>query len=405
MRLAVAGSALLVAAGLAAFWYTSGVARKAPPKAADNAVTVTIQGNVCQPNEITVPAGRTTFTIVNQSSRALEWEILDGVMVVEERENIAPGFSQTMTVKLQPGEFDITCGLLSNPRGKLRVTPSAASDAEAARPSLVNYVGALAEYRVFLALEAGSLQDATQALADAIQAGDLKQAQALYAPAHQAYKRIQPMAELFADLDTRLNARADYFEKREADPAFTGFHRIEYGLFGPGAAKGDVKALAPVATQLVADVGTLKERLRALNVPPERLASSGARLLRRVADNLPAGGEDHHQRPEHVELLLDRERPHVLERRFGEGGRPVALAAEDLAPVGDVEELRHRATPELVECIRAAGACSRRSLSGLRIAPLRRRQVVSLEVARRRAQEIAVAAIRVGVTRRLAVSV
>ena len=294
MRVAVAGSALLVAAGLAAFWYASGVARKAPPKAADNAVTVTIQGNVCQPNEITVPAGRTTFTIVNQSSRALEWEILDGVMVVEERENIAPGFSQTMTVKLPPGEFDITCGLLSNPRGKLRVTPSAASDAEAARPSLVNYVGALAEYRVFLALEAGSLQDATQALADAIQAGDLKQAQALYAPAHQAYKRIEPMAELFADLDTRLNARADYFEKREADPAFTGFHRIEYGLFGPDAANGDVKALAPVATQLVADVGALKERLRALNVPPERLASSGARLLRRVADNLPAGGEDHY---------------------------------------------------------------------------------------------------------------
>lgn len=302
MRVAVAGSALLVAAGLAAFWYASGVARKSPPKAADNAVTVTIQGNVCQPNEITVPAGRTTFTIVNQSSRALEWEILDGVMVVEERENIAPGFSQTMTVKLPPGEFDITCGLLSNPRGKLRVTPSAASDAEAARPSLVNYVGALAEYRVFLALEAGSLQDATQALADAIQAGDLKQAQALYAPAHQAYKRIEPMAELFADLDTRLNARAEYFEKREADPAFSGFHRIEYGLFGPDAAKGDVKALAPVATQLVADVGMLKERLRALNVPPERLASSGAKLLRRVADNLPAGGEDHYGHGELVNL-------------------------------------------------------------------------------------------------------
>lgn len=302
MRVAVAGSALLVAAGLAAFWYASGVARKAPPKAADHAVTVTIQGNVCQPNEITVPAGRTTFTIVNQSSRALEWEILDGVMVVEERENIAPGFSQTMTVKLPPGEFDITCGLLSNPRGKLRVTPSAASDAEAARPSLVNYVGALAEYRVFLALESGALQDAAQALADAIQAGDLKQAQALYAPAHQAYKRIEPMAERFADLDTRLNARADYFEKREADPAFSGFHRIEHGLFGPDAAKGDVKALAPVATQLVADVGTLKERLRALNVPPERLASSGARLLRRVADNLPAGGEDHEGHGELVNL-------------------------------------------------------------------------------------------------------
>ena len=295
MRVAVAASALLAIAGLAAFWYASNHARQAPPKAADNAVTVTIRGNVCEPNEITVPAGRTTFTIVNQSNRALEWEILDGVMVVEERENIAPGFSQTMTVKLQPGDFAITCGLLSNPRGKLRVTPSAASEAEAARPSLVNYVGALAEYQTFLRLEAGTLEDAVRALADAVQAGDLRQARALYAPAHQAYKRIEPMAELFADLDTRINARADYFEKREADAGFTGFHRIEYALYG----QNDLKPLAPVVAQLIADIGVLKERLRGLNMPPERLASSASKLLRRVADNLPAGGEDHYG---HAEL-------------------------------------------------------------------------------------------------------
>lgn len=298
MRAAVAGSALLVVAGFAAFWYASNEARKAPPRTADNAVTVTIQGNACDPNEITVPAGRTTFTIVNKSNRALEWEILDGVMVVEERENIAPGFSQTMTVKLQPGEFAITCGLLSNPRGKLRVTPSAASDAEAARPSLVNYVGALAEYQTFLRLEAGSLEDAVGALSDAIKAGNLQQARALYTPAHQAYKRIEPMAELFADLDTRINARADYFEKREADPGFTGFHRIEYALYS----QNDVKGLAPVVDKLVGDIGTLKERLRGLDMPPERLAGSASKLLRRVADNLPAGGEDHYGHAEVANL-------------------------------------------------------------------------------------------------------
>lgn len=298
MRVAVGASALLVVAGLAAFWYASNEARKAPPKAVDHAVTVTIQGNACDPNEITVPAGRTTFTIVNKSNRALEWEILDGVMVVEERENIAPGFSQTMTVKLSPGDFAITCGLLSNPRGKLHVTPSAASQAEEARPSLVNYVGALAEYQVFLRLEAGTLDDAVRALADAVKAGDLKQARALYAPAHQAYKRIEPMAELFADLDTRINARADYFEKREADPGFSGFHRIEYALFG----QGDPKALAPVLDQLLGDIETLQTRLRALSVPPERLAGAASKLLRRVADNLPAGGEDHYGHAELVNL-------------------------------------------------------------------------------------------------------
>ena len=147
MRTALGGSAILVIAGLGAFWYASQKAQQQAPKEEGDVVTVTIEGKVCKPNEITVPAGRTTFRIVNNSDRALEWEILDGIMVVEERENIAPGFAQTMRVKLRPGDYDITCGLLSNPRGKLHVTPSADSEAEAARPSAVNFLGALAEYR------------------------------------------------------------------------------------------------------------------------------------------------------------------------------------------------------------------------------------------------------------------
>ncbi len=106
------------------------------------------------------------------------------------------------------------------------------------------------------------------------------------------------MAELFADLDTRLNARADYFEQREADPGFSGFHRLEYGLF----AQQDTKASIPAAEQLLRDIGQLRERLHALTIPPERLAGAGARLLRRLADNLPSGGEDHYVHAEAANL-------------------------------------------------------------------------------------------------------
>ena len=155
MRTALGGSAILVIAGLGAFWYASQKAQQQAPKEEGDVVTVTIEDKVCKPNEITVPAGRTTFRIVNNSDRALEWEILDGIMVVEERENIAPGFAQTMRVKLRPGDYDITCGLLSNPRGKLHVTPSADSEAEAARPSAVNFLGALAEYRFYMVSKNG----------------------------------------------------------------------------------------------------------------------------------------------------------------------------------------------------------------------------------------------------------
>jgi iron uptake system component EfeO len=170
MRLALIASALLVLLGLFAFWNASNRA-KAPGASGDHAVTVSIKGKVCDPNDITVPAGKTIFTIVNATDRALEWEILDGVMVVDERENIAPGLQQVMTVKLAPGDYEITCGLLNNPRGKLHVTPSVESDAEAARPSLVAYVGLLAEYQVTLLTEAETLDDAAQQLVAAIKAG------------------------------------------------------------------------------------------------------------------------------------------------------------------------------------------------------------------------------------------
>ena len=76
----------------------------------------------CEPNELTVPAGRRSFEIHNRSDRPVEWEILDGVMVVAERENIAPGLKSTLEARLRPGDYDITCGLLSNPRGGLHVT-------------------------------------------------------------------------------------------------------------------------------------------------------------------------------------------------------------------------------------------------------------------------------------------
>lgn len=287
MRIAVIGSALLVLLALAAFWYTSQLASKSSSKKDSNAIVVTIENNACEPNEITVPAGRTTFTVVNKSQRALEWEILDGVMVVEERENIAPGFSQNLSVRLEPGKFEMTCGLLTNPRGTLTVTPSSASDAEAAKPSLVRYIGALAEYKVYTAIELKALQREATELVQAIQSGDIARAREAYPVAHQHYKRVEPAAALFADLDMKLEAHAQYFEKRENDPQFSGFHRIEYGL-QQGA---DVEALKPVAEQLNTDIGTLNTRLQGQGLQPQQLIGSAAKVLRRNVDDLKLQGD------------------------------------------------------------------------------------------------------------------
>lgn len=289
LKLAVAGSVVLMIAAGGLFYYASQAAMK-KRAANDNAETVvTIHGHACEPNALTVPAGKNAFRIVNRSERAVEWEILDGVLVIEERENIAPGLSQVINANLQPGDYAITCGLLSNPRGTLHVTPTAESEANAkARPSMVAFIGPLSEYRVYLSTQGSTLIKAVNALQDAIAAGDLSAAQAAYLPARAAYQRIAPAAQRLAELDNAINARADYYEKREQDPGFSGFHRIEYGLFDQHSVDG----LLPVAQRLQADVTTLKQQLLAQNMAPEQLASVIARNMRSLAEIRSNGEEE-----------------------------------------------------------------------------------------------------------------
>lgn len=288
IRIALVLAVLLLIAAGAAFYYASQLSDKARHAEGEGKVEVIINAKSCEPNELTVPAGRTVFEIINKSDRTVEWEILDGVMVLEERENIAPGFRQTLGAKLVPGEYQITCGLLSNPRGKLTVTPTTASDAEKGKLPLKAFLGALAEYQIYLGTEVSEFQKAVANLSDAITSGDLTAAQSAYGPARAAYARIAPVTESFSDLDTAINARADYFEKREQDEAFGGLHRIEYALFETKNMDG----LEPIAAKLVADAGTLKDRIRALRISPDRLIGGTASALNRFAATAGESGED-----------------------------------------------------------------------------------------------------------------
>lgn len=296
LRWAVAGSVIVMIAAGGLFYYASKMAA-AKRQSNHDQVLVTLHPHSCEPNALTVPAGRTSFRIVNRSDRAVEWEILDGVLVVEERENIAPGLSQVINANLLPGDYAITCGLLSNPRGTLHVSPTAASDAAVkARPSMVAFIGPLSEFRVYLNSQSTALIKAVAALEQAIEAGDLSQAQALYVPARAAYQRLAPAAQRLAELDNAINARADYFDKREQDPGFVGFHRLEYALFQ----QRNLDGLTPVAQRLSIDVANLKQQLLAQSLPPEQLVSMLVRNLNSLAEVRASSGEE--ERYSHSDL-------------------------------------------------------------------------------------------------------
>ncbi|MBN9569818.1 MAG: EfeM/EfeO family lipoprotein, partial [Alphaproteobacteria bacterium] len=137
-------------------------------------------------------------------------------------------------------------------------------------------------------MQASELTKAVAQLAEAIHAGDVEAARKSYSAARLPYRRSDMITARFSDLKNAIDPVADYLAERENDPAFTGFHRIEYGLF----ARNSTDGLGPVADRLVADIATLNTRIRALRLAPEDLGAGVERQARLLAEGQIRKGEN-----------------------------------------------------------------------------------------------------------------
>lgn len=162
--------------------------------------------------------------------------------------------------------------------------------------SPLDLVAPIAQYKVYVTKELDAFVTATKEFTDAVKAGDLTKAKALYASARAHYERIEPIAELFSDLDGAIDSRADDHAKKEKDPTFTGYHRIEYGLFVTNSTDG----LAPFADKLMTDVTDLQARVKGLTFPPEKVVGGAAALMEEVAATKISGEEDRYS---HTDLM------------------------------------------------------------------------------------------------------
>jgi iron uptake system component EfeO len=152
----------------------------------------------------------------------------------------------------------------------------------------LDLVTPLADYKIYVAENMQKLVADTRAFTAAVKANDVAKSKQLFATTRMHYERIEPVAELFSDLDKSIDARADDHEKAEKDPGFTGFHRIEYALFAQNTTKG----MAPVADKLLADVTELQKRIQGLTFPPEKVVGGAAALMEEVAATKISGEED-----------------------------------------------------------------------------------------------------------------
>lgn len=225
--LTVAGAAVVVALAL------TGCVPNTP---VGPTLTVAMTDDGCAVSSATAAAGAVTFAISNTGSDINEFEILadDKLRIVGEKEKITPGQTVSYVVQLAPGTYYTACKFrqVGEPIGLAEFTVTGAAAAvsgdeqELVGKAVGNYIG-------YIRSQVAELLPNVTAFANAYMAGDDATARSLFASSRVSYERIEPTAEVFGDLDPKI----DY---REVDAAagglpWTGFHRIEKDLWPPAA--------------------------------------------------------------------------------------------------------------------------------------------------------------------------
>ena len=242
----------------------------------------------CDPNVMEVPSGLVVFEVFNDGSEFAEFEIILDDEVIDEV-YLQPGFQANFATRLDGGDYETTCYLRSAPRGTLTVT---GGPAPTAPPSVVVPSDVLADYQAayqrYVSERAGELVARTDLLVRALKGDALDRARELYATSRVPWEEIEPIAELFVDLDVAIDSREEDHAEGVDDPGFTGYHRIERILWVDGAS-GDLDALAD---ELQADVIDLQGRLASQPISPRLMARGAGELVDEIAQSKLTGEED-----------------------------------------------------------------------------------------------------------------
>lgn len=269
------------------------------PTGGETALSVESTSTDCAVSTDTAPSGTVVFTVSTSTDQPTEFYLLadDGLRIVGEVENIAPGAPRDLTLALEPGEYFTVCkpGMVGDGIGRTAFTvtdsgvavTTSGHDAERIDAAASNYVA-------YVQTQVAQLVPATDAFLTAYRVGDDAAARSLYAITRASYERIEPVAESFGDLDPAVDFReADVPEGEE----WSGWHRIEKDLWPP-ADSGYVPLTAEergyFADKLVADTAALHDAVHdeAYSVSIDTISNGAIALLDEVATGKITGEEE-----------------------------------------------------------------------------------------------------------------
>ncbi len=204
-----------------------------------------------------------------------------------------------------------------------------------------NFDQAVAAYRTYATEQCDTFVKKTEEFTNAVKAGELDKAKALYAPARMYYERIEPIAEALGDLDPNIDARDGDVDAAD----WRGFHRIEKTLWEENTTKG----LDEFSDRLLSDAKLLRAKVETVNIDASLMVTGAVELLNEVSTSKVTGEEERYSHTDLYDFAANVEgaqkiydilktdlnqKDAALEKQIGE--RFTALQQE-LAPFKDGE--------------------------------------------------------------------
>jgi iron uptake system component EfeO len=253
--------------------------------AAGGPIKVTASEDGCKLGKTELAAGTHTFEVRNSGSQVTEFYVYaPGDRIMGEVENIGPGLSRKLIVELQAGKYEGACKPGMTGKG-IREALTITGDAPAHATTDAKLAEATKSYQRYVKSQSAALIDKTTEFVAAIKAGDQAKAKTLFPVARTYWERIEPVAEIFGDLDPAIDGREDTVEPGQQ---FTGYHKLEKDLW----ATKDISKSGPIADKLLVDVKKVVELANSTTLTPVQLANGSKELLDEVATGKVTGEED-----------------------------------------------------------------------------------------------------------------
>jgi iron uptake system EfeUOB component EfeO/EfeM len=236
-----------------------------PPAPSDRAsmpmqgITTMVSATTCGSGWKDPVPGLLTFQVRNASSVPMDVAFFNAQTsgVYSDLEAIGPGTTKTMRVNAGSGSYAFQCDPGSgNPiTGPTVVIPGHAEGSRAVvPPDVADTTTAVSQDRAYVTAGLATVGRQTATLASDIRAGNLAAARDAWLAAHLSFERLGSAYGMFGNYDKEIDGTPSGLPRGVNDPDFTGFYRIEYGLWHDQSAA----ELSGPTQQLVKDVKSLQ---------------------------------------------------------------------------------------------------------------------------------------------------